>query len=219
MKLLVQKYHEANKTRPALLAYDRFGQGKSDADPVDKGKEDGRTHDLNDVVHDLYEFLEQFYKERGIANASSQVDSVQLIFVCNSIGCPIARLFAQEHLATVSAFLFLDSMMTDTDFVSLFPDPDAADFDQDSLPSGVTVDDIRTARQIYSQFFHPSVPNRERLDRSNVSQLLPYSYAPKLAGPRGRGPLLTVVGHDWDFFAAENKVGCATQDIMSRVLH
>lgn len=206
MKLLVGRYHEANKTRPALLAYDRFGQGKSDADPADEGRDDGKTHDLNDVVHDLYDFLEKFYKEKGILCPLSQANGVQLIFVCNSIGCPIARLFAQEHPATVSALLFLDSMMTDTDFVSLFPDPDAADFDPDSLPSGLTVDDIREARQVYGQFFHPTVPNRERLDRSNVSQLLPYSYAPKLAGPGGRGPLLTVVGHDWDFFAAENKV-------------
>lgn len=214
MKLLVQSYHEANKTRPALLAYDRFGQGKSDPDPADEGREDGNTHDLNDVVHNLYEFLEQVYKEKGISISPSQGNSVQLMFVCNSIGCPIARLFAQEHPATVSAFLFLDSMMTDTDFVSLFPNPDAADFDQDSLPSGITVDDVRKARQVYGQFFHPTVSNQEGLDRSNVSQLLPYSYTPKLAGPRGWGPLLTVVGHDWDFFAAENKVSRATQGII-----
>jgi hypothetical protein len=40
----------------------------------------------------------------------------------------VARLYAGEYPSTVSAIQFLDSMMADCDFVSIWPDPDAPGF-------------------------------------------------------------------------------------------
>lgn len=199
---------KSTTTRPAMLSYDRYGQGTSDADPADSMSPRG-VHDLMDVVRDLDTFLSELGRLKMPDRCSwGQPGQYRLVFVCNSIGCPIARLFAQERpgSSTVSAFVFLDSMMANTDFVSMFPDPDATDFKPDTLPQDLTVQDIRRARQVYKKFFHPSVPNQEHLDRSNAAQLLPYSDQPKLCGSDDRGPWLTVVGHDWDIFAAENKV-------------
>jgi len=193
---VVQIRQEKGRTLPAMLAYDRFGQGDSDPDPTDKGDQ---THSLDDAVHDLHDFVAQFRQQMNMQNK-------RLVFVCNSIGCPIARLFDQVYPGNVSAFLFLDSMMANTDFVSLIPDPDATDFDEKALPADVTSNDLRKAREITQKVFYPSVPNKEKLDRSNTSTLLPYSDRPALSGSAGRGPLLTVVGHDWEVFAAENEV-------------
>ena len=189
----VKQQQEKAKTRPGLITYDRFGQGESDADPVG-------DHDMEEVVRDLYTFI-------AIVKTRLETKRVSLVLVCNSIGCPIARLFNKAHPALVSAFLFLDSMMANTDFVSIFPDPDAPGFDEEALPQGVTVDGLRKARDVYGRYFHPTVPNKERLDRSNAAQLLPHSDKPALSGLGTLGPLLTVVGHDWDVFALENEVG------------
>ena len=52
--------------------------------------------------------------------------------------------------------------------------------------------------------FHPDVPSQEGLSRRNLPQLLPYADAPKLEGYLGRGPYLTVVGHDWETFAEQS---------------
>lgn len=207
MMLISQDQSGSRRPRPALLSYDRFGQGLSDPDPADVDKPNG--HDLTDVVRDLRDFLVEFSELKSPNQPPwGQPGDHRLVFVCNSIGCPIARLFAQSCPGVVSAFVFLDSMMANTDFVSMFPDPDAADFDKSSLPDDLTEEDIRKARKVYGQIFHPAVRNKEGLDRSNAAQLLPYSDKPQLQGPGDRGPLLTVVGHDWDFFAAENTVSC-----------
>lgn len=103
------------------------------------------------------------------------------------------------------AYLFLDSMMANTDFVSLFPDPDAADFDPDALPDDLSVEDIRHARREYDRMFRPSVPNREHFDRRDLRELLPHADRPLLPhGPDGKRPLVTVVGHDWEVFAQQS---------------
>jgi pimeloyl-ACP methyl ester carboxylesterase len=124
--------------------------------------------------------------------------------VANSIGCPLARLYAAAHPGTVSGFLFLDSMIANTDFVSLFPDPETLDPSTTPLPHGITVDDLRHAREQFRKFFHPTVPNGERFDRRDMATRLPHADQPVLpAGPDGKPPLLTVVGHDFDKFAEE----------------
>lgn len=205
MQDVVRFSDDAGQHHPALLSYDRFGQGVSDPDPADDGKVDGHTHDLNDVVRDLYDFLSQFSETRPASERSSKAHR-QLILVCNSIGCPIARLFAQAHPGTVSGFIFLDSMVANVELFSVFPDPDSELFDGEHLPAGVTAEDVRHARQTYRRNFHSTLPNKERLNRANLARLLPNSDAPKLTTPGIEGPLLTVVGHDWNVFAAENKV-------------
>ena len=163
-RLISHRHDEAGLPLPALLCYDRYGQGESDPDPTDPP------------------------------------------------GTPygaLARLYAGAHPGRVEGLLFLDSMMANTDFVSLFPDPDPATWGPDddaSLPPGVSPEDLRHARAEIAKLFHPTVPNRERLDRRYLPQLLPRADEPVLPpGPSGKMPLLTVVGHDWDTFAEENE--------------
>lgn len=182
---------------PHLLTYDRYGQGDSDPDPTD----DPRSpygHDARSVVADLHRFL----VEVGDSYLSTTLDHLSLVLVANSIGCPLARLYAAEHPGRVAACLFLDSMMANTDFVSLFPDPDVPT----TLPAGVTVDELRKAREGYRRMFHPTVPNPEHFDRRNLPALLPEAGHPQLpAGPDGKAPYLVVVGHDPDEFAEQGE--------------
>ncbi|KAL7629056.1 hypothetical protein AAE478_000574 [Parahypoxylon ruwenzoriense] len=142
-----------------------------------------------------------------------------LIFIGNSIGCVIARLYASTYPGVAEGFLLLDSNMANSDMVSVFPDPDAPDFDPKCLPDDVTVDDLRRTRERYAAAFHPSVPNPEHLDRRNIAELLPHADKPRLRGPPpppqngdgdddgAKGPWITVVGHDWETFADEGLRG------------
>jgi pimeloyl-ACP methyl ester carboxylesterase len=156
-------------------------------------------------VHSLRQFLLQIWKEH--LDISSPTAFPALIFVANSIGCALARLFAATYPGTVSGLLFLDSIMADSDNVSLWPDPDAADFDPHTLPPGVSANDVRETRRRYAQVFHPAVPNSEGLSRRNLATLLPSPSSPKLEGYGGSGPYLTVVGHDWEEFAEQSFTG------------
>ncbi|ORX96434.1 Alpha/Beta hydrolase protein [Clohesyomyces aquaticus] len=190
---------------PALLSYDRYGQGDSDPDPDDAEPPPCHGHDVMSATHVLRQFLLQMWKEH--LDISSPTQFPNIIFICNSIGCAIARLFAQTYPGTVSGLLFLDSIMANSDFVSLWPDPDAHNFDPHTLPPGVSERDVRETREKYRRIFHPSVPNSEGLSRRNLATLLPSSSSPALEGPGGSGPYLTVVGHDWETFADQSFTG------------
>jgi len=203
MENIIQKAGEDDLPHPAMLSYDRFGQGNSSPDPSDEGKKPGHGHDVMSAVRDLHQLILQFSVEKTLFHMSSD-QFPTLIFVCNSIGCALARLFAQNYPRTVSGMILLDSIMANSDFVSIWPDPDAPGFDPDSLPKGVSAEDLRETRVKFAKVFHPSVPNKEGLSRRNLAQLLPYSDNPKLIGPSGEGPLLTVIGHDWDTFAEQS---------------
>ncbi|KAI4859675.1 alpha/beta-hydrolase [Hypoxylon rubiginosum] len=203
-----------NSNRPALLTYDRYGQARSAPDPADELH--GGTHDIREVVRDLHALVREVWKAKqqhkkdGAENeaASPSPPLPKLIFVSNSIGCVIARLYAEAYPGTVEALLFLDSNIANSDLVSIFPDPDAEGFDPAVLPKGTTAEDLRHARAAYKQVFHPSVPNPEHLDRKNIAALVPHSDRPPLRGPQGgKGPWITVVGHDWDTFAEEGSRG------------
>jgi pimeloyl-ACP methyl ester carboxylesterase len=196
---------ESGQATPALLCYDRYGQGKSDSDPNDP-KDSEYGHNARTVIADLHQLLIQVSQDE----LHRQLEDLRLVLVCNSIGCALARLYAAEHPGRVEAYLFLDSMMANTDFVSIFPDPDDPDFDERQLPEGITADDLRHAREQFCDFFHPTVPNPEHLDRRQLRELLPRADGPALpSGPGKRSPLLTVVGHDWDMFAEQcEHVGC-----------
>ncbi|KAF4301733.1 hypothetical protein GTA08_BOTSDO09720 [Botryosphaeria dothidea] len=192
---------------PHFLTYDRYGQGDSDLDPADGDPPRPYGHDACTVTTDLHQFLIQFCE----ADLHTSLDRIALVFVCNSIGCPIARLYAAKHPGRVAAYVFLDSMMANTDFVSMFPDPDADGFDEHSLPADIDVETLRAARQKYRDMFHPTVPNAEHFDRRNLAGLLPFANAPELpsgpAGPGGRDPYLIVVGHDPEAFAEQSETG------------
>lgn len=154
----------------AYLTYDRPGarDGLSPGLPPDAG-----AHDILDVVAQLQEVL----KTLGIN------ESTPLIVAANSIGCPIARLFASSPTTkhSIKAYLFLDSMVANSDYVSIFPDPTP-----DENP------EVTQTRGLMKRMFHPSVPNGEKLDRRTIPQRLPMSDEPKLPGE----PYVTVVGHD-----------------------
>ncbi|KAF2735967.1 hypothetical protein EJ04DRAFT_178701 [Polyplosphaeria fusca] len=202
MKIFLEKRIQLQLPYPALLSYDRYGQGDSDADPDDKEPPPGHGHDIMSAVHCLRQFLLQIWKEH--LEISNPTKFPSLILVCNSIGCALARLFAHEYPGTVSGLLFLDSIMSNSDFISVWPDPDAPDFDLHTLPSGVSEKDVRDTRTIYKRVFHPSVPNKENLSRRNLATLLPSPSSPKLEAKGGSGPYLTVVGHDWEEFAEQS---------------
>jgi pimeloyl-ACP methyl ester carboxylesterase len=199
---LIDCRRESKQPVPALLCYDRYGQGKSEPDPTD-APDSPYGHDARAVVADLHQLLVQVSQDA----LRRRLEDLRLVLVCNSIGCALARLFAAEHPGRVEAFLFLDSMMANSDFVSVFPDPDDPAFDggrSSQLPEGVTAEDLRHARAQARKLFHPDVPNAERLDRRQLRELLPRADGPALPdGPGGRSPLLTVVGHDWDVFAEQ----------------
>ncbi|KAL1655729.1 hypothetical protein SLS61_001753 [Didymella pomorum] len=108
---------------------------------------------------------------------------------------------------TVVGMMFLDSIMANSDFQKLWPDPDAPGFDPHSLPGDVTADEVRETRAKYKAMFHPEVPNMEGLSRRNLATLLPDADGPKLEGWGGTGPYLTVVGHDWETFAEQSYQG------------
>ncbi|KAI1753057.1 Alpha/Beta hydrolase protein [Xylaria castorea] len=193
---------DTDASRPQMLAYDRYGQGRTiDRDPGDEGKEEGYGHDTLDVVHDLHQLISQ---------TTQDLDNhfKRIMFVANSIGCAIARLYAQEYPGTVAGMLLLDSIMANSDFVSMFPDPDSPDFDAGSLPQDVTPEMLCETRKKFREVFHPSVKNPEGLDRRNLSTLLPDADKPRLdQGFGGKAPFVTVVGHDPEWFAQESLRG------------
>ncbi|EAQ88872.1 hypothetical protein CHGG_05491 [Chaetomium globosum CBS 148.51] len=194
---------DSNRPTPTLLCYDRYGQGKSDSDPSDI-PDSPYGHDARAAIADLHQLLIQVSQDE----LNRQIEDLRIILVCNSIGCALARLYAAEHPGRVAAYLFLDSMMANTDFVSVFPDPAEPGFDEGQLPEGLTAEGLRHTRERVRQFFHPTVPNPEHFDRRNLRELLPYASKPALPnGPGGEPPLLTVVGHDWDEFADQCENG------------
>lgn len=154
------------------------------------------------AVRDLRQLTLQIWKEHLERSSPSQFPC--LVFVCNSIGCAIARLFAQTYPGTVVGMLFLDSIMANSDYTRMWPDPDAPGFDPHSLPGDVTADEVRETREKYKKMFHPDVPNMEGLSRRNLATLLPDADGPRLEGWGGTGPYLTVVGHDWETFAEQS---------------
>ncbi|KAH8724246.1 Alpha/Beta hydrolase protein [Phaeosphaeriaceae sp. PMI808] len=190
---------------PGLLSYDRYGQGDSDHDPMDKDPPPCYGHDAMSVVTDLKQLILQIWKDH--LDQAKPTHFPTLIFVCNSIGCGVARLFAQQYPGTVSGLLFLDSMMVNSNYQDFWPDPDAPDFNPHTLPEGVTADEVRETRKAYRRLFYPDVKNQEGFDRRNLAKLLPDSDAPMLRGYLDKGPYLTVVGHDWETFAEQSFVG------------
>lgn len=190
-----------NGSQPEMLAYDRYGQGLSDPDPLDAEprKEPGYGHGILDVVDDLGQLLDHIH--------GSLVPRKRLVFVASSIGCPISRLYTQKDENSVAGIVFLDSMMANQNFIDMFPDPSSPDFDPGSLPDGVTTDILIEQRQQFRQRFAPDVKNGEGLDRRNLAALLPESDAPLLSGYGGKPPFLTVVGHDKETFARQSLEG------------
>ena len=194
---------------PLILTYDRFGQGTSPPDPSDPPSSHG--HPAPSIVHSLHSLLLTL----SSSHLTTPLPSLRLILIANSIGCPLARLYTTTYPGTVAGLLLLDSMIANTDFVSLFPDPDSKPNPPPPLPDGITPADIRHARERFRAMFHPNVRNAEGFDRRNLRTLLPEAGEPKLpAGPGGKGVVLVVVGHDGDVFAEEAEKVCCSPFIL-----
>jgi pimeloyl-ACP methyl ester carboxylesterase len=183
---------------PGLLSYDRYGQGDSDRDPSDT---DSHGHDATSAVQDLKQLILQIWRDH--LDSAHPTHFPTLIFVANSIGCALARLFCQFNPGTVSGLLFLDSIVANADMGSVWPDPDGGDFNEHTLPGGVSVEELREAWEMTRKMFGTGVMSREGLSRVNLARLLPHADGPLLEGYLGRGPYLTVVGHDWETFAEQ----------------
>lgn len=191
---------KVNSDHPTMLAYDRYGQGLTeDRDPQDQSREEGYGHDALDVATDLHQLISHFVEK----HLDRPDETPEIILVAASIGCAIARLYAQEHPGTVSGLLFLDSIMANSNF-DFWPDPDSEDFDPNSLDEDITVKVLKEQRAAFAARFAPSVVNPESFDRRNLAKLLPYSDEPKLQGPGKRGPIIIVVGHSPTAFADES---------------
>ncbi len=183
---------------PSLLSYDRYGQGTTeDRDPQDEGREEGHGHDCADAAEDLHYLVEGVVKEQMCVRA----EDLRLVLVANSIGCAIARIYAQTY--PVAALLLLDPIIANSDF-DFWPNPDTTDIRRPAdLPHEVTDEILRQQRARFAAIFHPSVSNKEGLSRRNLADLLPHSDSPML-GTDGNRPWVTVVGHDFDAFAEES---------------
>jgi pimeloyl-ACP methyl ester carboxylesterase len=212
----------ASKTpHPPMLSYDRYGQGLStDRDPLDaKAENPEHGHDCVDVVRDLRQLISQICNGKDLKVPAGSENSSELVeppifFIANSLGGAVARLYADQYPCTVSAILFLDSIMADCDFVSIWPDPDAPGFAEKNLPlpEGVTEEGLRETSAKYGKVFHPVtgiMGKAEGLSRKNLTELLPNPDKPVLRfEEEGKGPWITVVGHGFDMFAEEGqKVG------------
>ncbi|KAK6530114.1 hypothetical protein TWF694_003485 [Orbilia ellipsospora] len=195
-------------SHPSFLTYDRYGQGTTTSpDPQDESDQNkhlppGHRHDITSVVSDLHALIQHV----ALNYHQYELSKTVIVLVANSIGCAVARYYAQQYPRTVSGLILLDSYMSDTTFIDIYPDPDGPSFNESELPEGVTVEDIRAAREGMGKLFHPTVVNKEGFWRGSVTDVLPHSYEPKLLAP-GEGderPYVTVVGHDWDIFAEES---------------
>ncbi|RAL06382.1 alpha/beta fold hydrolase [Aspergillus ibericus CBS 121593] len=204
IQLLQTTRTNLNLPLPAILTYDRFGQGQTlSRDPLDADAPDpSHGHDILSALADLHQLILQIAQSHlNLTEPNPQ--TLQIIFTANSIGCALARLYAQTYPGTVSALLLLDHVLANSDFVSIFPDP-ATFTPSTPLPAGITPQDVAIARGIASKIFHPSVGNKEGLSRRNLASLLPDSDGPRLTAPGGKGPWVTVVGHDMTAFAEES---------------
>ncbi|RDW68610.1 hypothetical protein BP5796_09267 [Coleophoma crateriformis] len=196
------------KRHSAILTYDRFGQGLTIArDPLDsrEGVETGYGHDYEDVVNDLHEIIMTVAKSKLSMDITAlEAGDLRLVLVGASIGGPITRLYAQKFPGTVAGLLILDSNICNVDYSVILPDPNSPDVD----PATLTADDCTLEQYIEHRkklvaMFDLDVKNQEHLDRRTGAKLLPYSEAPKLQGVGGKGPLLSVVGHDPIAFAEQ----------------
>ena len=205
MAEVIQSCKALDLPRPAILSYDRAGQGKSGAHPKDSNpepkSEPGHRHNCTDAAVELGELLNHVVQPPTFPGPAG----TKVVLVCNSIGCPIARLYAQQHVESIAGLIFLGSNITNTDFVSLWPDPDAPEFDASSLPDDIDADGLRLTRLKFRKVFHPSVPNPEGLSRRNLPELLAYGDEAQLYGDNIKGPFLTVVGHDQMAFAEQSR--------------
>ncbi|TGO18737.1 hypothetical protein BTUL_0008g01220 [Botrytis tulipae] len=190
------------KKSPPLLTFDRYGQGSTTArDPLDDGN--GYGHDFMDAANDLHEIvLVIASKKLGLEKTDVENGRLSIIFVAASVGVPIARLYIQSHPFICAALIALDSNIANVNYSDFLPDPLSPTFDPSTvLAPDCSLPQYIEARTRLTNVFDLSVPNSESMDRRPGPKLLPHADNPKLIGTDGKGPWLTIVGHDPVTFA------------------
>ncbi|TGO68632.1 hypothetical protein BOTNAR_0022g00400 [Botryotinia narcissicola] len=190
------------KKTPPLLTFDRYGQGLTTARyPLDDGN--GYGHDFMDAANDLHEIILVIAsKNLGLEKTDVENGRLSVIFVAASVGVPIARLYIQFHPFICTALIALDSNIVNVNYSDFFLDPLSPTFDLSTvLAPDCSLPQYIEARTRLTSVFDFSVPNSESMDRRPGPRLLPHADNPKLIGADGKGPWLTIVGHDPVTFA------------------
>jgi pimeloyl-ACP methyl ester carboxylesterase len=185
---------------PPILVYDRYGVGASDHDPGDKGKPMEEYHDAVESMRDLRQLITQVsVKHLGLGER--KVQDLRIVFCAHSIGCCIARFYADSYPGTVESLLLIDSAIAGTAAEKTIPNPDIPEEWEKrkwTLPEGITADLCRKAvlKTKRSPFSGYPMTTTERLRWTNMPQLLPSSEKPRLRGPKPHMPLVTVLVND-----------------------
>ena len=188
----------ASRNSPPMLMYDRVGQGDSTGSNTP-------NRDVMAAVMDLRRLVERI-AELKLKVKRDEVNTIRTMLVGSSIGCSIARLYAQTFPRTIGGLLLLDPIPTNRDMLSLFPDMRTPVFSNSPLPSPITPSLLEETREIVRR---DMCNNAEGLWTANICDYLPFSSLPKLLGPKPNTPLVTVIVHDPDVFALEIKqVSC-----------
>lgn len=182
---------------PPILIYDRYGIGLSDRHPSETDKHSKLRYSILEAMYDLHELVVQIALEK-LGYKEAEVHRLNIVFASHSMGCFIARLYAQEYPGTVEALLLIDSGISNTAVQDFVPDPDRpTHVYKYNVPSDVTPDMCRLAIQrIMKSPFNFYGRNREGMYWGNSPELLPHNDAPRLRGPRSGLPLVTVVVND-----------------------
>ncbi|KAI1097596.1 Alpha/beta hydrolase fold-1 [Jackrogersella minutella] len=184
--------------KPWILTYDRYGQGASPRDPRESwpNKDPGYAHTLDDVTDDLHELVQTLSPDR----------CSRIVFVNNSIGAHVARRYADRYPTIVEGILFLDSNPGNTDYESIWPNPKDPSFNLEQMtPPGTSLEVYEAAYAKVTTIFAASAKNNEGFDRRGIKDILPDPSKPKLKGSKtsGKGPWVTVVGHELEQFSKE----------------
>ena len=182
---------------PPMLLYDRYGLGLSDRHPSDADRNSKERYSILNAMYDLHELIVQIAQEK-LGYQEAEVPRLNIVFASHSLGCFIARLYAQAFPGTVDALLLVDSGISNTALQDFIPNPDKPSHSYKyQVPSDVTPDMCRFAIQrILKSPFNFRGRNREGMYWGNSPELLPRSDAPRLRGSRAGLPLVTVIVND-----------------------
>jgi hypothetical protein len=183
---------------PPMLLCDRFlVSTTTDHDLSDAGKTLEESHDVVEAMCNLRQMIIQISEAR-LGHAEHEIDHLQLVFAAHSIGCWIARLYAEAFLGSVDAMLLIDSALSNTLIIDLIPNSDKPEeFHEHCMPKGVDGKLCRqTIKTLTKSMFHPPNANRERIGWTNLPSLLLFNDAPRVTGSAPDLPLVTVLCHD-----------------------
>lgn len=186
--LLRAKYEHIEQSQRGLaitcLRYDRYNFGET---KNHNSCHETELHDLTDAAVDLHQLISSTISKKHDHTPNSPPPKI--ILVAHSFGVVLARWYMNSYPGTILALLSVDSNLANSDFVSIYPDPDSNTFNSATdLPDGTSVSDLRAIRSLHEAILHPKQPNDEGLDRRAVPTLLPAADEPKLLAPDGKGP-------------------------------